>query len=286
MTHSAKDLAAKDLAAKDLAAEDLAADGAAVVRGFLSPEDAANLRRTVNEIYDFLGSCEHISNRLLDFHFHLWHGVWLRPLPTFLRKARPDLQQRYEQSLRAVEAQVGRTFGLGWRFFPKRSYFRRHFGLVRKVPWHIDADAASIYRVAGSAINVWMPLDPVGTDLPSLDFVPRSHNVMRNVPLLAGKDKYRDDAFVGTIGAPSTPQLAVGDALIFDQFVLHRTQDAGSADAVRTACEFRFVRHAAPTLHGLSGWLRYNWNVLISPSGYFATRVKGILGLKQKDSSV
>ena len=223
---------------------------------------------------------------LLDFHFHLWHGVWLRPLPAFLRKARPDLQQRYEQSLGAVEAQVGRTFGPGWRFFPKRSYFRRHFGLVRKVPWHIDADAASIYRVAGAAINVWMPLDPVGTDLPSLDFVPRSHAVMRNMPLLAGKDKYRDDAFVGTIGAPATPQLAVGDALIFDQFVLHRTQNAGSADAVRTACEFRFVRHAAPTLHGLSGWLRYSLNVVFSPDGFLATRAKGFLGLKQKDSSV
>src|SRR5580658_8407000 len=99
------------LAAEDLAAEDLAANGAAIVRRFLSPEDAASLRRTVDEIYAFLGSCQHISNRLLDFHFHLWHGVWLRPLPAFLRKARPDLQQRYEQSLRAVEAQVGRRFG-------------------------------------------------------------------------------------------------------------------------------------------------------------------------------
>jgi hypothetical protein len=100
--------------------------------------------------------------------------------------------------------------------------------------------------------------------------------------LLAGKDKYRDDAFVGTIGAPSTPQLAVGDALIFDQFVLHRTQNAGSADAIRTACEFRFVRHAAPTLQGLSGWLRYNWNVLFSPRGYFATRAKNLLRLTEK----
>jgi hypothetical protein len=267
-------------------AEDLAADGAAVVRGFLSPEDAANLRRTVEEIYACLGFCEHISHRLLGYHFRLWHGVWLRPLPGFLRKARPDLQLRYEQSLGTVEAQVSRLLGPGWRFFPKRSYFRRHIGMALKVPWHIDADAASIYRVAGSAINVWMPLDPVGTDLPSLDFVPRSHTVMRKVPLMTGKDKYRDEAFVDTIGAPSTPQLAVGDALIFDQFVLHRTQQAGSADSVRTACEFRFVRHAAPTWHGLSGWLRYNWNVLFSPRGYFAARAKDFLGLKEKDSSV
>jgi hypothetical protein len=265
-------------------AEDLAADGAAVVRGFLSPEDAANLRRTVDEIYAFLGSCQTISNRLLGYHFRLWHGVWLRPLPAFLRKARPDLQQRYEQSLALIEAQVERTFGPGWRFFPKRSYFRRHIGMVRKVPWHIDADAASIYRVAGSAINVWMPLDVVGTDLPSLDFVPRSHAVMRNVPLLAGKDKYRDDAFVDTIGAPSTPQLAVGDALVFDQFVLHRTQNAGCEKSVRTACEFRFVRHAAPTLQGISGWLRYSWNVLFSPDGYLAAKAKSFFEQKPEIS--
>ena len=238
------------------------------------------MRRTVDEIYEFLGSCQNISHRLLGYHFRLWHGVWLRPLPRFLRKTRPDLAQRYDQSLRLIEAQVERTLGPGWRFFPKRSYFRRHIGMALKVPWHIDADAASIYRVAGSAINVWMPLDVVGTDLPSLDFVPHSHTVMRSVPLLTGKDKYRDDAFVGTIGAPSTPQLAIGDALIFDQFVLHRTQQAGSAHAVRTACEFRFVRHAVPTLHGLSGWLRYSLNVLFSPDGFLAARAKGFLGLK------
>jgi hypothetical protein len=261
-------------------AEDLEADGAAIVRGFLSPENAGNLRSTVDEIYAYLGSCQHISHRLLGYHFRLWHGVWLRPLPAFLRKARPDLQHRYEQALGTVEAQVRRMLGPGWQFFPKRSYFRRHIGMARKVPWHIDADAASIYRVAGSAINVWIPLDTVGTDLPSLDFVPHSHTVMRKVPLLTGKDKYRDDAFVDTIGAPSTPHLGVDDALIFDQFVLHRTQQAGSADAIRTACEFRFVRHAAPTWHGLSGWLRYCFNVLFSSDGILIARTKRFLGLK------
>jgi len=261
-------------------AVDLAADGAAVVRGFLSPEDAANLRLTVDEIYAFLDSCQHIPHRLLGYHFRLWRGVWLRPLPAFLRKARPDLDRRYEQSLRAIETQVRRMLGPEWRFFPKRSYFRRHVGMALKVPWHIDADAASIYRVAGSAINVWMPLDTVGTDLPSLDYVPRSHAVMRKVPLLTGKDKYRDDVFVDTIGTPQTPQLTIGDALIFDQFVLHRTQQAGSADAVRTACEFRFVRHAVPTWHGLSGWLRYSFNVLFSRQGFLAARAKEFLGPK------
>jgi hypothetical protein len=267
-------------------AEDLAADGATIVRGFLSPEDAADLRRAVADIYAFMSSCGTISHRLLAFHFNLWHGVWLRPLPAFLRKAEPELAQRYAQSLDRIEQQVKRLFGADWRFFPKRSFFRRHIGMVQKVPWHIDADAASIYRVAGDAINVWMPLDKVGTDLPSLDYVPHSHTVMRAVPMLAGKDKYRDDSFVSGVGTPATPQLDVGDALIFDQFTLHRTQQAGSDRTVRTACEFRFVRRAVPTLHGLSGWLRYNCNVLFSPEGYLVRRARGLLGLKQKGHPV
>ena len=267
-------------------AEQLAADGAAVVRGFLGPEDAADLRRTVNDIYTFMKSCPRISHRQLRFHFNLWHGVWLRPLPKFLRKARPDLAQRYEEVLGRIEAQVRRLFGADWQFFPKRSYFRRHIGMVRKVAWHVDADAASIFQVAGDAINVWMPLDKVGTDLPSLEIVPHSQSVMRKIPMLTGKERYRDDAFVDTIGQGLVPQLEPGDALIFDQFTLHRTQTVGSKDTVRTACEFRFVRHAAPTWHSVGGWLRYNLTVLFSPQGYFAAKAKSYLGREQNDSAV
>jgi hypothetical protein len=267
-------------------AEELAADGTAVVRGFLAPEDAAELCRTVTDIYAFMKSCPRISHRQLRFHFNLWHGVWLRPLPKFLRKARPDLAQRYDQVLGRIAAQVQRSFGQDWRFYPKRSYFRRHIGMVRAVTWHVDADAAAIFQVAGDAINVWMPLDKVGTDLPSLEVVPHSNAMMRKVPLLAGTERYRDDAFVATVGQASAPQLDVGDALVFDQFTLHRTQNVGSKDTVRTACEFRFVRHAAPTWHGVSGWLRYNLNVLFSPQGYFAAKAKTFLGREQKDSAI
>jgi len=266
-------------------AEDLAADGTAVVRGFLAPEDAADLCRTVTDIYAFMKSCPRISHRQLRFHFDLWHGVWLRPLPRFLRKTQPDLARRYEQILGRIEAQVQRTFGPDWRFFAKRSYFRRHMGMIRKVPWHVDADAAAIFQVAGEAINVWMPLDRVGTDLPSLEVVPHSNDVMRKIPMLAGKERYRDDDFVGTIGKAAAPQLEPGDALVFDQFTLHRTQNVGAKDIVRTACEFRFVRRAAPTWQACSGWLRYNFNALFSPQGYFAAKAKSYLGLQQKDSA-
>ena len=258
-------------------AEQLATTGAVIFRGFLSPDDTANLRRTVDDIYACMGSCQRFSNRLFGENFRAWQGVWLKHLPMFLHNTRPDLEVRYDQSLRAIRTQVAGVLGRDWRFFAKRSYFRRHIGMAKKVPWHIDADAASIYRIAASVINVWLPLDAVGSDLPSLDIVPRSHAVMRRVPLLTGKDRYRDDAFAATIGEPSTPRLEPGDALIFDQFLLHRTQRIGSATAIRTACEFRFVRPSVPTLHGVSGGVRAAWNILLSSDGLLAERAKTLL---------
>jgi hypothetical protein len=261
-------------------AEDLAANGAAIVRGFLSPDAAADLRRTAAEVYALMGACERFPDKRLGENFRVWDGVWLKALPAFLRRTRPDLADRYAQSLRLVDAQLKRALGRQWRYFPKRSYFRRHVGMGKKVAWHVDADGATIFRVAASSVNVWMPLDPVGSELPSLEIVPRSHAVMSRVAMLAGNNRSRDDAFVSTLGATSTPQLDVGDVLIFDQFLLHRTQNVGAENAVRTACEFRFVRPSLPTLHALSGWSRYKWNALFSSDGFFAARTKRLLGPK------
>ena len=261
-------------------AENLAIDGVATVRGLLAPDDAASLRRAVAEIYAVMDSCERFPNKLLGNNFRVWDGVWLKALPAFLRQARPDLAERYEQSLRQVESEIKRVLGPEWRYFPKRSYFRRHRGMGKRVGWHADADGATIFRIAASVINVWVPLDAVGIDLPSLEIVPRSHIALRGVSMLTGNDRSRDDAFVGALGPSSIPQLELGDALIFDQFVLHRTQNVGAADAVRTACEFRFVRRSAPTLQGLSGWLRFKSNNVISAGGLLAARARNLLHSK------
>jgi hypothetical protein len=260
--------------------DNLATEGATVVRGFLAPDDAANLRRIVEEIYAVMDSSERFPNKLLANNFRVWDGVWLDALPAFLRQARPHLAERYEHSLRLVESQVKRSLGPAWRYFPRRSYFRRHRGTGKRVGWHADADGATIFRIAASVINVWVPLDAVGTDLPSLEIVPRSHTALRGVPMLTGNNRSRDDAFVGTLGPSSTPHLDLGDALIFDQFILHRTQHVGAEDALRMACEFRFVRRSAPTLHGLSGWLRYKSNNAIAAGRLLAARAKSLLHSK------
>jgi hypothetical protein len=259
-------------------AGELATNGATIVPGFLSADRAAQLRQTVDEIYAHLESVQQFSNRRFGDSFRNWHGVWLKHLPAVLEHTRPALNARYHEMLQSVEMEVDHLFGRGWRFFAKRSYFRRHIGLAKKVPWHIDADAAAIYKIAASVINIWLPLDPVGDDLPSLDIVPRSHAVMRRVPLLTGNDCYRDDGFVSAIGAAATPRLEPGDALVFDQFLLHRTQRTGSENSIRTACEFRFIRLALPTVQGLSGWSRSTAHLLLSGEGLRALREKMLLG--------
>ena len=146
------------------------------------------------------------------------------------------------------KSRIERMLGPKWRYFPKRSYFRRNRGSGTRVEWHADADGATIFRVAASAINVWMPLDAVGTDLPSLEIVPRSHTAMRRVAMLTGKDRHRDEAFVRALGPSSIPQLQLGDALIFDQFVLHRTQSR-RREATRFEKPASFVLSAVRLRH-------------------------------------
>ena len=73
-----------------------------------------------------------------------------------------------------------------------------------------------------------------------------SHDKMRQLPLLTGERRYRDDAFAASAGIKIVPKLDPGDAIIFDHFTLHRTQPQISEIFERTSCEFRFIK--------LSGW--------------------------------
>jgi hypothetical protein len=240
----------------------LAIDGVAVCRRFLAADEAQCLRETVNEIYLHFGSGAHIADRLLGENYRRWNGIWLKPLPGYLRRERPALGIRYEECVRLIETRVRATVGPHWRFFPKRSFFRRNIGAARNVAWHIDADAAAIFKVAASVVNVWVPLDDVGDHLPSLEVVPGSHTVMRHRPLLTGDDRHRDSAFANSFGSSMTPRLRFGDALMFDQFTLHRTQNMAESGAVRTSCEFRFASPSLPTWQGMIGRLRYAGHTL------------------------
>jgi phytanoyl-CoA dioxygenase PhyH len=218
----------------------LTSEGVAELRGFLSSEDARDLRATVHDVYSGLESAGDVGDVDLEQNFKSWDGVWLHGLPRFVWRSDPELAQRYVRILARVHASAAATLGPQWHFVSERSWFRRHKAPVRFVPWHIDADAAGLVNPTRPCLNVWLPLHAVGREVPSLDVIPGSHKYMRTQPLLEGGERYRDDAYVERIGQPRTATLEFGDALVFDSYLLHRTQLLQS-DARRVSCEFRFA---------------------------------------------
>jgi hypothetical protein len=232
-------------AATDSPHVQLTTNGVAIVREFLDGDQTSALRHLVASVYDAMATCSEFSNLDMAKSFKEWNGVWLQPLPGFLN-GRGTLSAQYRASVANIARRTCALFGGGWRYYPSRSFFRKYTGVEELVPWHIDADAAMVDR--SEAINVWLPLNAVGAGLPSLEMVIGSHHKMRQLPLLTGKRRYRDDAFAASAGIKTVPKLDPGDAIIFDNFTLHRTQPQTSDIFERTSCEFRFIK--------LSGWRR------------------------------
>lgn len=219
-------------------------EGVTIVHGFLAGAETAALQRLVGEVYQAMAACPQIPDPGMAENFKIWNGVWLGPLPQFLQGN--ALATPYRQAAAKVAHRTRSLLGEDWRFYPPRSFFRRYTGAEELVPWHIDADAAGIGRA--ESINVWLPLNAVGTNSSSLEISVGSHRKMRELPLLTEGRRYRDDTFAAAAGsAIIIPRLDPGDAIIFVQFTLHRTQPmTGVLD--RISCEFRFIK--------LSGWRR------------------------------
>ena len=80
--------------------------------------------------------------------------------------------------------------------------------------------------------------------LPSLVLIPGSNKTMRITPSREGKEEARPDDWVkaNVPGESWVPHAMPGDAILFDHWTLHRTQRMEQDNAVRTSCEFRFVR--------------------------------------------
>jgi hypothetical protein len=224
-----------------------------------------------------------LSGSLAD-HYKRWDGIWLKELQLYLGHAkpgtrallgravaatergfrslfdrtwfdrtwrpepdctaRPDLRAQFDSAIAAVERRFRSLFDRHWRLEPKFSFVRRHRSTRLYLPWHIDADAAGIINTADYCINTWLPLDPVGDVLPSLELMPGSNKTMRTVPSLEGPEKTRTNDWVKANfpGESWIPHAAPGDAILFDHWTLHRTQCMVDETAVRTSCEFRFVR--------------------------------------------
>lgn len=118
------------------------------------------------------------------------------------------------------------------------------------VPWHLDAN---FFGFGVPMLTVWAPFVPVGRDAAGLEFcVPdgdgpgeyavrafwsrrRRDDLGRRV--LADADL--DDFFDGHPWRIASGELSPGDAFVFDQYTLHRTQLLEKATGDRVAVDYR-----------------------------------------------
>lgn len=146
-----------------------------------------------------------------------------------------------------IERACGRVCDLfdEYRFIPENSYFRRAvLGASSSVDWHCDAEAASMLSYGQDCITVWVPLEPVGVALPSLELIVGSHVIMRVQSTQDMLGKNRTDDWVASVPGervvPCVDDSELGTAIVFSQYTLHRTQKL-KVDRSRTNCEFRFT---------------------------------------------
>jgi Phytanoyl-CoA dioxygenase (PhyH) len=210
----------------------LARDGAAIVRTFLSHDEASELKATVEDLFSALAACTGFANADMAHHYQSRQAIWLRELPAFLDANNRALLPRYQAFITRVTDRTRALFGVGWQPYLSRSFIRRMNPELR-LPWHLDADAAKLDHA--HCCNVWLPLESVGISRPSLDIILGSHRKLR------ASVKQKDaPALLASLGEPWSPRLDPGDALVFDQFTYHRSQIIDGSDGIRTSCEFRF----------------------------------------------
>ncbi len=175
-------------------------NGTAKVAAFLSADELGELRAAVDASYDLLR--QHADDdpptltEYLAHHFKRWDGIWVKELRPYLDGVRPQLREQFDSIIAAAERRFRSLFDQGWRLEPNFTFVRRHRSTRHYLPWHIDADAAGIINSTDYCINTWLPLDPVGDVLPSLELMPGSNKTMRTVPSREGKDKAREDDWV------------------------------------------------------------------------------------------
>ena len=170
-------------------------NGTAKVAAFLSPHELGELRTAVDASYELLR--QHADDdppTLTEFladHYKRWDGIWVKELRGYLKQVKPDLLAQFDSAIAAAERRFRSLFDQNWRLEPNFTFIRRHRSARKYLPWHIDADAAGIINATDYSINTWLPLDPVGDVLPSLELIPGSNKTMRNVPSMEGKEKSR-----------------------------------------------------------------------------------------------
>ena len=111
--------------------------------------------------------------------------------------------------------------------------------------WHQEASVFP--NVPLRTMNVWLALTACGDDSPSLDVVPRRETVIHPVEngFMMSPTQFEEVA----AGAPKvSPRYDPGDAMLFDEMLIHRTNTDQAMESVRYSIESWFF---APSGHPL-----------------------------------
>jgi ectoine hydroxylase-related dioxygenase (phytanoyl-CoA dioxygenase family) len=218
-----------------------------VMRGFLPSKLMTDLTSYVRQTYDMVDRQIAGGRAHNDFVMAKgWGGLTIPNIKTHL-----GMPEVIGKVIKAIE----RKFP-GGQVIDENSTFRRHTNPTTHVSWHIDADA-TLCAQYDPVYNVWMPLTPVGTDLPSIEVIESSDPKMRALPLQSldqaiRTDEWRLQHFPGE--QVLCPKLDPGDALLFSHYTLHRTQSMPNQRGVRMAAEFRFTMKNANPRRTWSPW--------------------------------
>lgn len=132
--------------------------------------------------------------------------------------------------------------------------------LRRRVPganyqfanWHFDAN---FFGHKTTGITAWIPLDAVGETAPGLDIcVPSGPSdpqaLIEFLKKTSTKDTFEErdlkDLYPNQPFQIVTPRLQLGDLVLFDSHVAHRTQEMENRSTERLAIEFRLTPMARP----------------------------------------
>ncbi len=214
------------LAARTSMAYALEQDGYCAAAEFMSYALYADLFDMARRVYDL---CD--AGVVVDEWFTVWRGIRLSKITDHIP----------EGFIHSFNMRLSERMNEDWKMNVDASFFRR---VEKDLPpshatWHCDADGASTQNLGDRCLTVWIPLDDVGETKPSLELIVGSHKFMKTAPRNLGAG--RDDAFIAAIeGDHYTPKMVTGDALIFDHYTLHRTQQMENFQP-RISAELRFT---------------------------------------------
>jgi ectoine hydroxylase-related dioxygenase (phytanoyl-CoA dioxygenase family) len=212
----------------------LETDGAAI-RGSLSDDDFGRIAEMAGNAFAFLdGGGGDASLR------ETWISVGTIWLTNFEHCVAPELAR---DLVALLSREANRTLGLS-HLVVNMCSIRQLTDWQKGLQWHTDYHGGGTHPY-DPLFNIWLPLTAVGREQPSVELVRGSHRRMRELPSETGvyTDEWVAEHFPPTDRI--APELAPGDALIFDHLTLHRTQPLDRETVSRMSIECRVTRHPA-----------------------------------------